>query len=245
MHGDAARKVVVTVEYSIECTVEGFLKQFPTTAIANVISWNRAYCLFPSPTMVQRVTYPTKPLTKYDHVADQQNRLVITESAGTCQLRDPSWIEFFDHSSVARRELGPNSQIGDKYSWTIDLDVAGIEQPSRGLILDYASFSITLATPSFTRSDSLVPYLELNWAVLSSCTLRNSCLVPSLMSYTDGDMCANEFFYMIAHLQASVQSSALLQLTMLKPDARPADYNRVAVHEEKEETTIGNSTVSK
>jgi hypothetical protein len=50
---------------------------------------------------------------------------------------------------------------------------------------------------------------------------------------------------MIAHLQASVQSNALLQLTMLKPDTRPADYNRVAVHEEKEETTIGKSTVSK
>lgn len=168
-------------------------------------------------------------------------------SAGRGLMKDASWVKLLDQDSVFRRELGPTRQFGDRFSWKIDLDIQDLEQPRKPRFLtDLASFSICTCS-----NHSVAPYLKMDWYKIQPspvlqlpymCAFRNLVFV-STHSVLDDETAAPKVDTQLQQLLNSLQSTAILQLTMLDPVDRPPLYLSIVRGEQHVQAAMGHFDV--
>lgn len=96
--------------------VLGILTGFYMTAVLNIITWNKAYCLFPRETLHQRKTYMLK------HVDNYFVRLIRKYSDRGFQCEETMSEENYSAASG----LQESRRIGDKHTMILDLPTDGL-----------------------------------------------------------------------------------------------------------------------
>jgi hypothetical protein len=174
----AKSKMKCYVRESVSIPVDAFLKTLLCTSGGCVISWNRAYCLFPI-AMHRRLSYITTPLARGGRGKWQEENLRLYSGEST--LVDAPREDPFEVPATSRGELGPVRQFGDKYSWIFPLDTTSVPGPYESRTpLDSASFLMRLP---LTTSIDVMPYFKLECAVLESRVLRHKYMcVPEFWS---------------------------------------------------------------
>ncbi|KAL8851878.1 MAG: hypothetical protein Q9221_003201 [Calogaya cf. arnoldii] len=109
------------------------LRSFYTTVVVNIISWNKAYSVFPLITLIQYRGY----LLKY---LDEVRKLFVTKySQRGWRIQEILWPE--DHQS--NHPIRQYRMIGDRFSWMIPLNVGKVRwSQTPDYVLEHASFCI-------------------------------------------------------------------------------------------------------
>ena len=131
-----------------------------SSAVANFITWNKAYSLFPFSTFIQRHYFMMRgPFTPYgDHLEDRR----------------------FKTKRATQARLYPRcgSRIpGDRYTWCIPLDTTGIESSHvPDFVIENSSSQVEYDPVSKSYSLIATPFSEIN---LRYKFTRSPCWVPS------------------------------------------------------------------
>ncbi|KAF2673679.1 hypothetical protein BT63DRAFT_476162 [Microthyrium microscopicum] len=108
------------------------LRSFYSTVVMNVITWNKAFALFPRTTFLQHDAYPLARLTdyyaqlhsKYTHRGWSSRTLPEEEDLSP--------------------ELDGYRRMGDKMAWQMSLDTHWVDPPERpDFVLEYCQFKVT------------------------------------------------------------------------------------------------------
>ncbi|KAH7066427.1 hypothetical protein BKA63DRAFT_496255 [Paraphoma chrysanthemicola] len=132
----------VILDLDTKSVVENLFNWAMTTACMYLITWNKAYAIFPYTTFIRRECYMVKELS--DSVGDYVTEI---EKEGI-QVRSISWKQkglSGNCDTLTRRR-----RIGDKYSWIIHLDTTGIV-PSTvpDEVIEYAAFNLAAVDSEF------------------------------------------------------------------------------------------------
>ncbi len=105
----------------------------PTTVVTDIVSWNKAYSLFPLSTHVQRKGYLLKELEDY-----------ITSPEYTQQgwkLEELRWPE----EKRLNHPIKHTRRVGDRFTWTIPLNTEGVTgSKTPDYVLEHACFGMSV-----------------------------------------------------------------------------------------------------
>ncbi|MCJ1381787.1 hypothetical protein MMC17_004898 [Xylographa soralifera] len=132
-----------------------------TTSLVNIISWNKAYSIFPLPTHVQHKTYL---LTKMN---DRSGILLSDQSQRGWDVQDVLWQE----EESPRHPVQLQRFIGDEFTWTIPFDTDDMEPSiTPDNVLQYSQFGLQKAAQRV--SDDSFYYYRISSVIYEACTLR-------------------------------------------------------------------------
>ncbi|KAF4336551.1 hypothetical protein FBEOM_9593 [Fusarium beomiforme] len=115
--------------------IETILTSSSTTAIINVITWNKAYCIFPHQTLIKHEFYPLRPLD--DDFGSELSEL----SLQGWTARDIIWP---DHVREKFLNLIHVRRVGDSSSLVIPLDTHSVvTQAVPDYIIEFSQFEIS------------------------------------------------------------------------------------------------------
>jgi hypothetical protein len=118
-----------------------------TTAVLNIITWNKAYSIFPDATFLGRETFMLYPLNdnyrlRLSKYAERgwQNWVTSKEPQTTSTERQPFWTSL---TVPSRSSLGGHRRIADERTWIVEFDTEGVQPPSiPGSVLEHSCFAI-------------------------------------------------------------------------------------------------------
>jgi hypothetical protein len=108
------------------------IKSFYSTVVMNVITWNKAFALFPRTTFLRHNAYPLTVVT--DYYAKLHAK--YTRRGWAMRTLPPE--------TETPRELIDYRRIGDRMSWQMSLDTQSVvraEQPD--YVVEYSQFNVT------------------------------------------------------------------------------------------------------
>ncbi|ENH75745.1 hypothetical protein FOC1_g10003907 [Fusarium oxysporum f. sp. cubense race 1] len=115
--------------------IETILTSSSTTAIVNVITWNKAYCIFPHQTLIKHEFYPLRPLD--DDFGSELSEL----SLYGWTTRDIIWP---DHAKEKFQNFIPVRRVGDSSSLVIALDTNSVvTQAVPDYVIEFSQFEIS------------------------------------------------------------------------------------------------------
>ncbi|KAH7180276.1 hypothetical protein DER46DRAFT_693395 [Fusarium sp. MPI-SDFR-AT-0072] len=115
--------------------IETILTSSSTTAIVNVITWNKAYCIFPHQTLIKHEFYPLRPLD--DDFGSELSEL----SLHGWTTRDIIWP---DHVRQKFQNFLPVRRVGDSSSLVIALDTNSVvTQAVPDYVIEFSQFEIS------------------------------------------------------------------------------------------------------
>ncbi|TVY86545.1 hypothetical protein LAWI1_G008802, partial [Lachnellula willkommii] len=113
--------------------IQAILRGFYTTAVVNIITWNKAYSVFPDCTFLERKTYMLQPLDDWFGA-----QLVKYSSRGWMTL-ETQWEE--DKKPSHSLQDSTQRRVGDSHTWTIALNTDGVETSlTPDYVIEYACF---------------------------------------------------------------------------------------------------------
>jgi len=122
------------------------LSLMPSTVVTDIISWNKAYSLFPLITHIQRKGYLLKDLDEYI-TSPEYNRQ-------GWKIQELMWPE----EKRLNHPIRHTRRVGDRYTWTLPLDTKGVAwSKTPDYVLEHACFAITIGGDG--RGDPHVPSL--------------------------------------------------------------------------------------
>ncbi|KAK8869378.1 hypothetical protein PGQ11_007956 [Apiospora arundinis] len=105
-----------------------------TTACINVVTWNKAFSMFPLDTLIKHRFYPLKP---FDDGFGSRLKELAHQGWTTRNIIWPD-LEDAGHSRITRLR-----RVGDNYSLIIPLNTSAVTRPSiPDLVIEYAQFQI-------------------------------------------------------------------------------------------------------
>jgi len=124
---------------SASLPIWSILVGFHSTVVVNVISWNKAYSICPDATFLERETFVLQPLI------DGSEKAI----AKYAERGWRNWISPEDQRadgkelprSLAPKPSGQFRRLGDTKTWTVKLDIRGVDTPIEPrLLLEHACF---------------------------------------------------------------------------------------------------------
>ncbi|KAL8928614.1 MAG: hypothetical protein Q9208_001848 [Pyrenodesmia sp. 3 TL-2023] len=121
--------------------VRAILCNARTTATANILSWNKAYSIFPSATFIHGKSYLLKPTSIDSEYSDW-------EYASGMKLQDLLW----DEEGINTQPIQRQRRIGDRFSWIIDFPTLGITCKPKvpDFVLEHCNFML-IETVDFSK----------------------------------------------------------------------------------------------
>lgn len=109
------------------------------TSIVNILTWSKAYAIFPLPTFIHHRGYLLSP-------DDDDHKPLLAKY----EKRGWEWQYVLkDNEAKFNHPIRFARRIGDRYTWTIPLDTRGVEWPKTSdSVIEYSSFGMTLAISS-------------------------------------------------------------------------------------------------
>ncbi|KAF2662071.1 hypothetical protein K491DRAFT_710482 [Lophiostoma macrostomum CBS 122681] len=219
------KRTEVSLHFSDEVPLVKILRRTYHTARANVISWNKAYCLFPISTVLKREYYPMTSLNTSAHT----NFTRSFQQIATLGFKARSVL--WDYSHAMTNEMAAlqgERSLADRHSWVINLDTTGIKHPGvPDHLLDQASFSLTC-----TKRNSAINYISL------TCTgLKSPVLQYTYVHHNDCPRGIDLF------CNRRLQELELMALSTLEVANRPAEYNAIMQGTTKLSEVMGKFTI--
>lgn len=104
------------------------------TLVVNVISWNKAYALFPRASFIYHKSYLLKEMSDY------VGKLLAKYDERGWTSQDVLWPE----DEVSNRSMLVNRRIGDQHTWIIPLDTTDVARPDiPDTVLEYSTFRLS------------------------------------------------------------------------------------------------------
>lgn len=152
------------------------LTYYCTTAAANLITWNKAYCIFPDSTFIHKTSY------QLNFAVDDINGAYLTKyrRRGWMTLQT-QWKEYERSNSSVPSSGRLSRHIGDSMTWKISLDTTGVAPSSiPDHVLEQSHFSIR------KREDRTLPgnngsHYEIHAKEFVSYVLRHTYIADSLI----------------------------------------------------------------
>lgn len=177
------------------------------TAEVNVISWNKAYSVFPLPTFIQRTCYLLSSWTK-----GTTNSAQVLSRRGL-NVQGVMWPEDNRRNHPIRRRR----RIGDRFTWTIPFDTREVQtSKTPDYVLEYACFEVYGLATDFADID------DENGGVRNY-TLWMEMLDSKVLKYryTYGEDEMRDFF------MARLHASTIIELLKLNAAERPTEYREI------------------
>jgi len=169
-----------------------------------IISWDKAYSIFPDTTFNERKTYQLRPLDDYF------GPLIAKYSRRGWRTLELVWEEDKQRSKsieASCRRLGdltsyksPCRRLGDQLSWKIALDTAGVAPGLPVTVLKYSCFDITRREERYEdyHEDIRNPHYEIKAIPFKSCVLKHGYLYSGQQKYLnipeEGKVVLKEFW---------------------------------------------------
>ncbi|KAF2124370.1 hypothetical protein P153DRAFT_130608 [Dothidotthia symphoricarpi CBS 119687] len=190
-----------------------------TTCCLNLITWNKAYSLFPYRIFMKQESHL---LVEFDpDIAYHWRRL---EHEGI-KSKTIEWSQKEDSHPITCPR-----RVGDKYTWVINLDTQGIETPELpDEVLETATFQIRLWDKDHDTGRGPVMRYILDFRELRHPVLKYPYIVlrePSTVS-------PSAFRQKCKALEKRLDELTLFQLLLIHPACRPSEYDQLANDEVK------------
>ncbi|KAL8976048.1 MAG: hypothetical protein Q9205_007875, partial [Flavoplaca limonia] len=200
------RSTEVYVIATSNIPIHAILNTFFTTLVVNIITWNKAYSIFPLTTFIQKRGYLLR-LPDADFASLMVN---YTQRGWTIQqsLRpgDPR----------ANHPIRENRRIADKFTWLIPLDVRKVKSSKTpDAVLEYSTFGFRISR--YRRWDPFIE--EGNFSYMIAALLYPCDALRYKYTYSLTDWRA----FMIYEATRLTR----LELGKLKPSQRPPQYDRL------------------
>ncbi|MCJ1392446.1 hypothetical protein MMC18_005313 [Xylographa bjoerkii] len=193
------RKPKITLHCSHDIPLQEILETTYTTSLMNIISWNKAYSIFPLPTHIQHKTYL---LTNLD---DHFGALLSEQSRRGWDVQDVLWQEEESPFHPVQFERF----IGDELTWIIPFDVDDMEQSKTpDQVLEYSQFGLDKVI-HLVQHQEFYNY-RISTIIFEACTMR--------YRYTHSGF--NESFWN-DFVSDRMDRLTRLQLYLMEPKHRP------------------------
>lgn len=117
-----------------EQPIFAILKGFYTTLVVNVISWNKAYALFPQPSFLYHKTYLLKSINEYF------GKLLMKYEKRGWKSQDTVWPE----DKASHRSILESRRVGDRWTWIVPLNDTGVDRSETpDSVLEYSTFRLS------------------------------------------------------------------------------------------------------
>lgn len=182
----------------------------------NIITWNKAYSMFPLTTFIQHKTYM---LTRLD---DRFARLMAKYSRRGWRTIEIMWPEEIRHNHPIRKLR----RLADQFTWTMTLDTRQVQSSKTpDYVLEYSSFEIdadqVYVNPSF-RNGARDRLGDPRYYTISTCLFKAKTLSYHYVICNTSTL--------IFFLGERVDRSTLMELRKLEPSARPAGYDNMIAY---------------
>ncbi|KAL9627261.1 MAG: hypothetical protein Q9204_006697 [Flavoplaca sp. TL-2023a] len=200
------RSTEVYVIATSDIPIHAILNTFFTTLVVNIITWNKAYSIFPLTTFIQKRGYLLR-LPDADFASLMVN---YTQRGWTIQQsmrpEDPR----------ANHPIRENRRIGDQFTWQIPLDVRKVKSSKTpDAVLEYSNFGFRIS-----RYRHWDPFIEDG----------NFSYIIAAFLYPC-DALRYKYTYSLTDWRAFMINEAtrltMLELRKLKPSQRPPHYDRL------------------
>ena len=183
-----------------------------TTTGLGFISWNKIYCLFPYVQFIQRKSYVLwDPSEKLNQVLAAQRSMGL-EVLNVALLKDS-----FDTMTRSRR-------VGDKYTWTIELDTTGVQAPKRpDSVLESTTFCLVETSSTVPGNTFRVSHYKMG----SQRFLTHPVLQHKFSVMNSSDHSRSHYHDKINILFKRLNERTVLELGMINKDTRPAQYDQI------------------
>ena len=219
----ANHKIVIHMLVTRLTPAQSVLSDNNTTTGVNFLSWNKAYSLFPLPTFIQ---YKSYPLQKWD----EATRLAAkADFRRGWNVQGVLWPEE-KHPNQPIRE---RRRVGDRYAWIIPFDTKQVKwSKTPDYVLEHACFMMD----EISDDDEYDEDNEFDPKDVRCYTIKATKLESKVLKYTHlcGDVRLRDF------ILRRLRSSTILELRMLDPAQRPADYNQILRNPRDIDGALGN-----
>jgi hypothetical protein len=192
-----------------------------TTADLCVISWNKAYSLHP------RSTFLVKEAYLLSRIVPELSESLQSLSTDGIRVKGLHWSAQHDDSNVPQA-LTRYRRIGDKFTWTLDLDTTGITPSSCIPTKVLESNTYRLALP-----------FGLGCIPVHHYTMMTSSIVHPVLEYAylhadyhhreDRKYVSPAYGRQISGLKERLDDALMLEMTNMKEEDRPREYDDVVV----------------
>ncbi|KAL8686449.1 MAG: hypothetical protein Q9218_007098 [Villophora microphyllina] len=129
---EAQIQIVITCHVPIYAILNGFY----STLVVNVISWNKAYAIYPQPSFLYHKSYLLRRMDEYN------GKSLAKYDARGWKSQDILWPEEeASHACMLR-----SRRLNDRYTWTIPLDTQDIPPATIAapdFVLEYTSWQLS------------------------------------------------------------------------------------------------------
>tara|TARA_R110002003_G_scaffold1868_7_gene23630 strand:+ start:12322 stop:13605 length:1284 start_codon:yes stop_codon:yes gene_type:complete len=212
----------IVIESEAETVVDNLFKWAMTTACLHLITWNKAYALFPYTTFVRKECYLVKELA--DDVADYCVRIEEKEHV---RVKSISWKQkgiSGNCDTLTRRR-----RIGDEYTWKIQLNTNGVvpsEIPDR--VLECSAFNLAPKESEFSLDGGPAMRYEIRYDVWTHASLRYQYVtLKQCEDETKCDArCIRPYCHRLTELSRRLDEGCLTSVMKLPSEKRPEGLQR-------------------
>jgi hypothetical protein len=199
-----------------------------TTADLHVISWNKAYSLYPRCTMLTKEAFLLNMMN--EEICEELSEDINSLSEDGIAAKGVHWSSMHDPSNVPEELTSRLRRIGDKFTWTINLNTEGISPTScvPDNVLQSSTFRIALPFRS-SPFEMPVSYYTMMVRSLTAPTIKYSY---TYATSHDKDQYNREHNFMeysnsISWLNLRIHEATMVEITKMKTQDRPAIYAQI------------------
>jgi hypothetical protein len=199
-----------------------------TTADLHVISWNKAYSLYPQCTMLTKEAFLLNMID--EQICEELSEDFNSLSEDGIVAKGVHWSAMHDPTNVPE-ELTPRlRRIGDKFTWIINLNTEGISPTScvPDNVLQSSTFRMALPFRS-SSFEMPVSYYTMMVRSLTAPTIKYSYTYATTDEKDQYNREHNfmEYSNSISWLNLRVHEATMVEITKMKTQDRPAIYAQI------------------
>ncbi|KAI4646762.1 hypothetical protein J4E93_004985 [Alternaria ventricosa] len=139
--GSNGSKITVTLRHCGISPIDTILQGCMCSSRACFISWNKAYCLFPTATILERTSYLMAPM--WHNKPSPAIAKMRQDSDKGFTVKTGEWMD--KDASESHPEFASARSVGDKFSWVMKLDLTDVAHATApNSLLDDAQFSLEM-----------------------------------------------------------------------------------------------------
>jgi len=222
--------LTICVLDSMDSPLLKLLNAASSTATLNFITSNRAYSLFPRTTFIDKECYVLQNLAanKAAGMVKQHGDCLRGLTCDGIQTRLLHWDD--KHTNLITRPR----RVGDKYTYIIELDAAGIDCSIVAIpqtVVECSTFKIKLWRWN-SRDDHEGPVSRYTMSVIGvdSAVLKRSYVVlreDQKDEYEPDHPAPSRLYQKTIHLVCQIRALTILELSKLPESDRPIEYNNI------------------
>lgn len=181
-----------------------------STICLNIISWNKAYAIFPKSSFISHKGFLAHALDI--NLKDDYSR-------HGWRIQDVQWAE----DERRDKSFGLTRRVGDKYTWTIPFDTTKVSWSlTPDFVLEHAVFSIEKHKLNRTGPSHYYGY-KTSTGHRSTAMLRYSYAIPGHPSTPQGE----NYLSWIYFLSARLDRLTPIEISKLAPANRPTNFAQI------------------